>query len=302
MSPLFDIGIFGGDLRQVYMAASFLTKGYRVATYSLSEEVNDYMDRHVNAVTEQNHYQAHTLSELFDHCRVLIGPIPMTRDQINITSKNTPTDLTIAHVAYLLRENQILIGGAIPAPLSDLCSSRHIPSYDLMEDEKITILNAIATAEGSLMEAIRESDRNLHGSSCLVLGYGRCAKVLAQKLKALDAYVTVAARSKDALAYATAAGLNAIHISTMSSILPSFHFIFNTIPSMILDQNNLSLVQPHAVIIDISSAPGGVDYSYAASMKLNAKLCLGLPGKVAPRTSSDILVTEIIAFLKERSD
>ncbi len=302
MSSLFEIGIFGGDLRQVYMAASFLSKGYRVATYSLSEEINDYMDRHVNAVTEQNHYQAHTLSDLFDHCKVLIGPIPMTRDQINITSKNTPTDLTVAHVAYLLRENQILIGGAFPAPLSDLCSSRHIPSYDLMEDEKITILNAIATAEGSLMEAIRESDRNLHGSSCLVLGYGRCAKVLAQKLKALDAYVTVAARSRDALAYATAAGLNAIHISTMSSILPSFHFIFNTIPSMILDQNTLSLVQPHAVIIDISSAPGGVDYSYAASLKLNAKLCLGLPGKVAPRTSSDILVTEIIAFLKERSD
>lgn len=302
MSPLFDIGIFGGDQRQVYMATSFLAKGYRVTTYSLSEEINDYVDRHSLAVTELNHYQAHTLSELFDHSRVLIGPIPMTRDQVNITSRNTPSDLTIAHVAYLLRENQILIGGAIPAPLADLCSSRHIPSYDLMEDEKITILNAIATAEGSIMEAIRESDRNLHGSSCLVLGYGRCAKVLAHKLQALDAYVTVAARSRDALAYATAAGHNAIPISTMSSILPSFHFIFNTIPALILDQNHLALVQPHAVIIDISSAPGGVDFNYAASMKLHAKLCLGLPGKIAPRTSSDILVTEIIAFLNERSD
>ncbi len=302
MSPLFDIGIFGGDQRQVYMATSFLAKGYRVTTYSLSEEINDYVDRHSLAVTELNHYQAHTLSELFDHSRVLIGPIPMTRDQVNITSRNTPSDLTIAHVAYLLRENQILIGGAIPAPLADLCSSRHIPSYDLMEDEKITILNAIATAEGSIMEAIRESDRNLHGSSCLVLGYGRCAKVLAHKLQAMDAYVTVAARSRDALAYATAAGHNAIPISTMSSILPSFHFIFNTIPALILDQNHLALVQPHAVIIDISSAPGGVDFNYAASMKLHAKLCLGLPGKIAPRTSSDILVTEIIAFLNERSD
>ena len=302
MSPIYDIGIFGGDLRQVYMAASFLTKGYRVATYSLSEEVNDYMDRQANSLVDYNYHQAHTLSDLFDHSRVLIGPIPMTRDQINITSKNTPADLTIAHVAYLLRENQILIGGSLPAPLADRCSSKHIPSYDLMKDEKITILNAIATAEGSLMEAIRESDRNLHGSSCLVLGYGRCAKVLAQKLKALDAYVTVAARSRDALAYAAAAGYNAIHISTMSSILPSFHFIFNTIPSLILDQNNLSLVHPHAVIIDISSAPGGVDFNFAASLKLHAKLCLGLPGKVAPRTSSDILVTEIIAFLKERSD
>ncbi len=302
MSTHYDIGIFGGDLRQVYMAASLLSKGYRVATYSLSEEVGSYVDHHNNGVTLQNLYPAHTLSELFELCKVLIGPIPMTRDQVNICSVHTPADLTIAHVAYLLRENQLLIGGAIPAPLADRCSSKHIPCYDFMQDEKITILNAIATAEGALMEAIRESDRNLHGSCCLVLGYGRCAKVLAQKLKALDAHVTVAARSRDALAYATAAGLNGIPISAMTSILPSFHYIFNTIPSLILDQNSLCLIHPQAVIIDISSSPGGVDFNYAASMKLKAKLCLGLPGKIAPRTSSDILVTEIIAFLKERSD
>jgi dipicolinate synthase subunit A len=54
-----------------------------------------------------------------------------------------------------------------------------------MKDEKIVILNAIATAEGTIMEAIRSSDQNLHGSNCIELGYGRCAKVLAQKLKAL---------------------------------------------------------------------------------------------------------------------
>jgi dipicolinate synthase subunit A len=302
MSQLFDIGIFGGDLRQVYMAASFLSKGYRVATYSLSEKVKSYVDWHDSGTTMQNHYPQLTLSELFDHCKILIGPIPMTRDQINITSVNTPTDLTIAHVAYLLRENHILIGGAIPAPLIDRCRTKHIPCYDLLQDEKITILNAIATAEGALMEAIRESDRNLHDSNCLVLGYGRCGKVLAQKLKALDAHVTVAVRSRDALAYAAAAGLRSITISAMSSLLPSFQFIFNTIPSLILDQNNLSLVHPQAVIIDISSAPGGVDFNYASSIKLKAKLCLGIPGKISPRTSSDILVTEIIAFLKERSD
>ncbi len=303
MSQLYDIGIFGGDQRQVYMAASFLAKGYRVAPYSLSEEINSYVDwQSDTGMIGKAYGQAHTLSELFDNCRVLIGPVPMSRDQVNIITKNSTTDLTIAHVAYLLQEGHILIGGAIPAPLTELCSTKHIPCYDLMKDEKITILNAIATAEGTIMEAIRESDRNLHGSCCLVLGYGRCAKVLAQKLKALDAYVTVAARSRDALAYATAAGHNAIYISAMNSILPSFHFIFNTIPSFILDKDSLSLVNPHAVIIDISSAPGGVDFSYAADLKLNAKLCLGLPGKVAPRTSSDILVTEIITFLKERSD
>jgi len=287
----FDIGIFGGDLRQVYMASSFLAKGYHVATYSIAA-----------AVLHDNCSPQTTLSELFDKCKILIGPIPMSRDSISITSNNTPSDLTIAHVAYLLTKDHILFGGAIPIPITELCTSRNIPCYDLMTDEKITVLNAIATAEGTIMEAIAGSDRNLHGSNCLVLGYGRCAKVLARKLKAMDAIVTVAARSMEALAQAEAAGLQTVHLPNIKCILPSYQFIFNTIPSLVLDQDCLELVDTNVTIIDISSAPGGVDFAYAKKQKLNAKLCLGLPGKVAPRTSADILVTEINALIKERSD
>lgn len=291
MSSMYEFGVFGGDLRQVYMVSSLLSKGYQVTTYNITEPVE-----------RENCSIAHTLNELFEKSNVLIGPIPMSRDQISIMSKSTPSDLTIAHIAYLLRDHHILFGGNIPAPITDLCNTRRIVYYDLMKDEKITILNAIATAEGTIMEAIKASDQNLHGSNCLVLGYGRCAKILAQKLKALDAHVTVAARSKEALAYASASGCNSIHLSTMKCILPSFHFIFNTIPSFILDKDCLNLVDPHVTIIDIASAPGGVDFDCARELNINAKLCLGLPGKIAPKTSSDLLVTEIITFLKERSD
>jgi dipicolinate synthase subunit A len=287
----FDIGIFGGDLRQVYMTYAFLGKGYTVATYGLAEPVT-----HDNCSPES------TLNDLFDKCKVLIGPIPMSRDMISITSINTPLDLTIAHVAYLLTKEHILFGGAIPSPITELCVARNISCYDLMSNEKITILNAIATAEGTIMEAIAGSDRNLHGSNCLVLGYGRCAKVLAQKLKAMDARVTVAARSLEALAQADAAGHQGVHLPNIKCILPSYHYIFNTIPSLVLDQDCLELVDKNVTIIDIASAPGGVDFAYAKQNKLNAKLCLGLPGKVAPRTSADILVTEINGLIKERSD
>jgi dipicolinate synthase subunit A len=171
-----------------------------------------------------------------------------------------------------------------------------------MESEKITILNAIATAEGTIMEAIQNSDINLHGSNCLVLGFGRCAKVLAGKLKAMDAIVTVAARSEEALAFAEAAGHKTLLLSDIKPLLPSYQFIFNTIPSLVLDKSCLELVNRNVTIIDIASAPGGVDFEYAMQQSLNAKLCLGLPGKVAPNTSADILVTEIIALMKERSD
>jgi len=288
MSSQFDIGIYGGDLRQVYMAKSFLLKGYRVVTYSIAE-----------TVSHKNCRLAHTLNELFENSKVLIGPIPMSRDQIGIMSIGAPSDLTLAHVAYLLKDHHILIGGNIPSSITELCDSRNIIYYDLMKDEKITILNAVATAEGAIMEAILGSDRNLHGSNCLVLGYGRCAKVLSQKLKALDAGVTIAARSEEALAYASTNGQLAVHLSNIKCILPSFHYIFNTIPALVLDRDCLDLVSNDVTIIDIASAPGGVDFKYAKSLNLNAKLCLGLPGKVAPKTSADILVTEIDSLIKK---
>lgn len=288
MSSQYTFGIFGGDLRQVYLATSLLQKGYSVAGYGMYE-----------TISHDNYCTVFTLNELFEKCKVLIGPIPMSRDQITITAKNTPLDLTIAHVAYLIKEHHILIGGSIPTPIASLCESRKISCLDLCKDEQIAILNAIATAEGTIMEAILASERNLHGSNCLVLGYGRCAKILAGKLKGMDAHVTVAARSEEALAYANAAGHQVVHLDNIKCILPSFQFIFNTIPTMVLDKDYLELVDKHTAIIDISSAPGGIDFDSAKNLNLNAKLCLGLPGKVAPRSSADILMIGVNSYLKE---
>ncbi|MDD3173972.1 MAG: dipicolinate synthase subunit DpsA [Herbinix sp.] len=290
MSHPSDIGIFGGDQRQVYMASAFLQKGYRVFTYRIAEPIH-----HENCIP------LHNLNELFDKCSLLIGPIPLTRDLVSVASTSA-SELTASNLANLLTKEHFLIGGMIPSALVGICTNKGVPYYDLMKNEKITILNAIATAEGTIMEAIQSSNQNLHGSKCLVLGYGRCAKVLAGKLKGMDAIITVAARSEEALAYAHATGFQTIYLSDMKPLLPSYDFIFNTIPTLILDKSCLELVNRNVTIIDIASAPGGVDYEYAMQKKLKAKLCLGLPGKVAPKTSADILVNEIITLIKERSD
>lgn len=291
MSQEFEIGIFGGDLRQVYMATEFLQKGYRVSTYRI-----------IKPIAHENCSSVHSMNELFRRCNIVIGPIPLTRDLVSVASFKSASDLTADTLVDLLTKDHFLIGGIIPKEITRSCKDKGISYFDLMESEKIAVLNAIATAEGTIMEAIKSSDRNLHGSNCLVLGFGRCAKVLASKLKAMDAIVTVAARSKEALAYAEAAGHKTALLSDIRPLLPFYQFIFNTIPALVLDKSCLEHVDRNVTIIDIASAPGGVDFEYAMQQNLNAKLCLGLPGKVAPKTSADILVTEIIALMKERSD
>ena len=288
MNKVLNIGIFGGDSRQVYMAKELLDLGHNIASYGISEKIK-----------HKNHVNAQTLNELFELSRLIIGPIPMSRDNASIFSSKILSDMSIAHVAYLLSNKHILFSGNIPLPIIELCKKKKIPYFDFMENEKITIFNTIATAEGALMEAIRNSNINLHGSNCLVIGYGRCGKILASKLKALDTRITITARSQEALSYANAYGNNTIPISDMKDKLSSYDYIFNTVPSLILDKKCLDLVKKEVLIIDIASAPGGVDYDYANKLGINAKLCLGLPGKVAPKSSANQLVSEILKYMKE---
>lgn len=285
-----NIGIFGGDKRQVYIAKSLIKQGFHIYTYKIAEPIQN-----------ENCTKLYSLHDMFTHCSVLIGPIPLIKKVASATS-TCDKEISITNLTKLLKKDHVLIGGAIPLPLVKFCKDNNISCHDLMKNEKIAILNAIATAEGTIMKAIQTSEINIHGSNSLVLGYGRCAKVLAKKLKGLDAEVTVSARSSEALAYAEAAGLHTIYLSEMKDYLPNYDFIFNTIPSLILDMNCLKQIKQDVVIIDIASSPGGVDFDYAVQNNINAELCPGLPGKVAPKISADILVNEITKLLKERSD
>ncbi len=281
MFPTLDMAVFGGDKRQLYVAESLVEKGYSVGIYRL------------DGAPAKGCVALDGLDALFDRCDVLIGPIPFIKNIL-------PVEQLIPAFQQRLQKRHLLIGGVIPPALAAFCAQNHIACYDLMRSDRVAILNAIATAEGAIVEAIQASDINLHGSNALVLGYGRCGRILAEKLKGLAVRVAVAARSEEALAFTEAAGLRPVPLSALETTLPGCDFIFNTIPALILDDSRLALLKAGAVVIDLASAPGGVDYEAAAKRKCSASLCLGLPGKVAPRASADILVNEILMLLEKR--
>lgn len=291
MSEKYDIAVIGGDLRQVYMVNAFINRGYQAIIYGLD---NDLLNKSAK--------KAVSLSEALSLSSVIICPIPFTKNKIDITNTAGFSDLTIHDLLNDLRSGSMLFGGNIPQSVVDHCELNDIDYYDLLKQNDLAILNAIATAEGAIVAAIEKSPINLHQSSCLVLGFGRCAKVLAKKLYSLDASVCVGARSKDALAEATACGYYGIALNSIDNMLPQFDFIFNTIPSIILTKSKLEKVSPLVTIIDIASSPGGVDYIAAENYNINASLCPGLPGKYSPKTSGAILVKTIENIIIESSD
>ncbi len=143
------------------------------------------------------------------------------------------------------------------------------------------------------------SEITLHGSQCIVLGFGRCGRVLSHMLKGIGAKLSVEARSPTDLAYIESYGYIPVPLDELSNSLGQYDFIFNTIPSLILDRKQLKKVSNNCLIIELASKPGGIDYLTAKKMGIQVINAKSLPGKVAPTTAAKIIFDTIITVCKE---
>lgn len=143
------------------------------------------------------------------------------------------------------------------------------------------------------------SQITLHGSKSIVLGFGRCGKVLAHMLKGIGTDVSVAARSVADLAYIESYGYKALHLSNISKEIGIYDFVFNTIPTMILDEKKLDKINKKCLIIELASKPGGVDLDVAKKLGINVIDAQSLPGKVAPETAAKIIYDTILNAYKD---
>lgn len=287
----YDFTIIGGDMRQVYMCDLLINRNYSTSVYGLD-----------NNLLNNNCHHCETLEEAIESSDKILVPIPFSKDGDTILSNTSYPDMTVKNFCSKLTPNHLIFGGCIPEYVKTFCFRHNIFNFDFMEDEDLTMYNTISTAEGTIAEAINRSTINLHQSNCLILGYGRCAQSLAVKLRGLGAMVTIAARNPKSLISAKTQGYNSINLSYTFKYISYFPFIFNTIPSLILNERLLERAKKDVTIIDIASYPGGVDYEISEKLGINASLCLGLPGKYSPKYSANLLVDTIESIIKERSD
>lgn len=102
----------------------------------------------------------------------------------------------------------------------------------------------------------------LHGCRAMVLGYGRLGRMVAQRLKALGARVTVAARKWSDLAWAEACGCCAEQISTLDGWLCGYDLLINTVPARVLTAARLADLRADTLVIDLASKPGGAEAGF----------------------------------------
>ena len=215
-------------------------------------------------------------------------PIPFTKDKVHITGEEILIEELIKKCV-----NKTVFSGAIPKEYKRQMAMNNVTYVDLMELDEVALLNAIPTAEGAIVKAMELTDITIHGANVLVLGFGRVAKILADKLKGLNANVFCAARKKKDLAHINALGYNVVDINNMTGYIDKMDIIFNTVPTLILDEKSLQVLNKDTVIIDLASAPGGVDFEAAEKLGIKAILELGIPTKVAPKSAAKYLKESI---------
>lgn len=285
----YEIALLGGDTRIAYMAPYLLEKGYRVICYGIENIFRN---------DEYPIIYANTWEEAVEHSDYIVGGIPLFKEG-KVFSKLTLPDMKQDELYQCLKKKQTVFGGVIPENFMEKCRERGIGCYDFMKDEPLAVFNAIATAEGAILEALQHQKTNIHGSKSLVLGYGRCGRVLADKLKGLGAGLTVCSRCKVELACADTVGLDTLPLRELEEKVHEYEYIYNTIPAVLLGKNILTQMRRDVLVIDIASGVGGVDYSSAEELGISALHCLGLPGKYAPKISAKRLADLVIQKIEQ---
>ena len=108
-----------------------------------------------------------------------------------------------------LSPGQMLCGGRVDPVTAALAAERGLTIRDYFAREELAVANAVPTAEGAVQIAMEQLPITIHGARVLVVGFGRVGRALAQRLAALGAKVTVAARRYESLAWAQASGYGA---------------------------------------------------------------------------------------------
>lgn len=279
--------IIGGDERYKKLALSLYEDGYKVKVYGSS------------VTADAPFKNSNSYAKALYGSNIVICPIPFSKDGENIFLPDSANSVNIDNLFESMSNYKIttLFGGVISAEIKEKAKTYGITATDIIENDGMSIANAIPTAEGALQIAMQESSITVSQSNCIVLGYGRCGKVLANMLKGIGANVSATYRKDSDCALIKAFGNTPVALSTLKENIHKYDFIFNTIPSEVLTADIIEQADCKSIIIDLAQAPGGVDYQAAKEKNIKALFCPGLPGIVAPDTASSIIKEAILNSL-----
>lgn len=283
--------LLGGDSRQFSLAARLARAGFSVRCFGMPPE---HFGPEITVYTDWQ-------TAIADATAVIL-PLPASPDGVRV---NLPLAPAIEPPLFEelfdgLSPGSLLIGGKFTPAIKARAEEKGVFLFDYFDSERLQEKNALPTAEGAISILMREVPRTVAGLPVAVTGFGRVARAVVRLLLAMGAEVTVAARKREALSEAADWGCHTVPIVDGTSLLALTHgqsVIVNTVPHWIFSREILKEMPRGTLLLDLASAPGGIDAAAATAYGLRVIWALSLPGKYAPATAGEIIADTLLEEL-----
>lgn len=263
-----SFAVIGGDARQRCLLRQLRGLGFPASAY----RVPDMED------------SAPELSGCVRGADILILPMPALAgaEAVRAAGGGVP----LADILDAAAPDALVCGGML-GPAEELLLTRGISFFDYAKDETLLLQNAELTAEAAVPLLLERLPNPLAGSRILICGFGRIGKLLARKLRALGADVTVSARKPRDLELARILGYRRVTTGSFADTLAQYDGIVNTVPAPVIGPAQLQFVRRDCALLELASLPGG----FCAEAQALPGYCAarGLPGKYAPETAAAII-------------
>ena len=264
--------IVGGDKRQKYLKEYLVEKGFTVDSYGLFDWDDD---------TDK-------LKGMIEEDSIIVLPLPATRNDKTIFMPFSKREIDIDRLFSFIGSKNLVFGGIIKGELLSRLRESEIPFYDYY-DQTFIEKNAVLTAFGALKIILEHIDFALPMGKYAVTGFGRVAKETVAVLKSLSCDVTVFARNPSQREDAIIKGCKAEPLTSFSRLSGDFDIVINTVPTHIIHEESIMNMKKGSKIIELASAPFGLDFDIARKHGIDVVKAMGLPGKYTPKTAGEII-------------
>lgn len=277
--------IIGGDKRQLYCARSLADDGFEVILGGFDKVLSMRGVRLMNPI------------EAAQNAEVIILPLPSVDNDGYVPAVFSEKKIMLSELAPFLSGKRVFT-----AMKDKVLSVSPILNPSLLSDyyarEDFVLSNAYVTAEGAVKIAMEKYEGTLNGAKILVCGFGRIGKALTRILGAFSPKLTVSARKSEDLAAIRMLGAKAVKTAELYGE-KDFDVIFSTVPALVFRPELLAKIAGNALLIDLASSPGSVDFEAAKRLNIDCIHALSLPGKSSPKTAGEIIKDTVYTILEE---
>lgn len=228
---------------------------------------------------------------------IIILPLPVTKDKVNVYSENKELVLPIEAILGSVKSGQLVIGGLIDRKIKQRLKGAGASYLDFYSDESLISYNAFLTAQGAVYLMLENTDEYVVSKKILITGFGRVGKAVSHFMKVMGLDVYVAARSEVQRSQAVSYGYKAINISDIGSTVFLFDFIVNTVPWQIFIKNDVKAMKKSCVYTELASSPFGAKREDFEAYGKKYEAAASLPGRLYPSASAKAIYKAIEKYI-----